>query len=76
MILVTLTLAVALVVVVVAFGGLLLNLERRHWREMSNMHDRLAHAHGRTWTPAPVEEEPGVLERELALVEPEQEEWT
>lgn len=40
---------------VLAFTGLLLKQERRHSRRVDNLLDRLAHAHGKTWTPPPAD---------------------
>lgn len=52
---VAVALAAALVVQTLAYGGLLLRQERRHSRRIDNLLDRLAHAHGRTWMPAPAD---------------------
>lgn len=47
-------------------------MQRTHDRRVDVLLDRLAHAKGQPWGPAPVDEELNILgqERSLALVEP------
>lgn len=66
---VALAAVVALAVSVLAFTGLLLKMERRHTRHIDVLLDRLAHAYGRTWTPAPVAEPEIAVERELVFAD-------
>lgn len=74
MIYVALTEAVALVVLVFAYGGLILNLERRHGRRVDSMLDKVLHLSGRTWTPPPADNGQEELpDPRLALIVPDDE---
>jgi len=59
--------AVVLVVVVLAFAGLLRSLIRSHTRERDRLLDKMMHLAGKTWTPAPADEQP-VDEEPLRLL--------
>lgn len=72
MIYVALVQAVALVALVSLWGDMARRTARTHERRVDLLLDRLAHAEGRSWQPAPAEVRPPPVERERYDRSPEQ----
>jgi hypothetical protein len=73
---VALVAVVASAVIALGFLSYLRTIQRAHDRRVDLLTDKMLHLAGRTWTPPPAEElEPNILmrEREVELIEPEQE---
>jgi hypothetical protein len=72
---VALVAVVAGAVIALGFLSYLRSIQRAHDRRVDLLTDKMLHLAGRTWTPPPAEEEPNILmrERDLELIEPEQE---
>jgi hypothetical protein len=72
---VTLLAVVASAFIALGFLSYLRSIQRAHDRRLDLLTDKMLHLAGRTWTLPPAEEEPNILmrERDLELIEPEQE---